>query len=143
MLVVLDEAKKLEEFVLVFLWDSYACVNHWNFQEVISLVVLNYFNFGLNWTFLREFKSVPLKSIEYLHNSVLVTTNKWAYLFSTLTSNVNVLSFELQILVIGFLALNAHDFFNSFLNVEHLIVFSKFMTFYLREIKEILNYKVH
>ena len=74
---------------------------------------------------------------------MLITADHWTFSPLNFCAYIYELSMEIQILVLSFLALNAHHFLNSVFNVEDSIVFSELVAFDLGKIQQILNDKAH
>jgi len=79
-LVILNEPKQLEQFILVFQWDPNTGVYHRHFEELLAILVCENFNLRLNLTFLRELQGIGLDPKEHLHNPMLVAADHRTFL---------------------------------------------------------------
>ena len=58
-LLVLQKSKKLKQLVLIFILDTYSCVNHRDFKKLFGIFDC-YSNLDLNFSFLRKLERVRL-----------------------------------------------------------------------------------
>lgn len=140
-----DKSKELEQFVLVFIWYAYSCVNYLYFQVITISFVDNIY---MDWdhTTSRELQSIRLKAKENLHDPLLIWANNWRSQIRILVSIKhiifgNIIKFgkEIQLKLVCHFSLNAHHFFDRFPNIKSFDVLSKFACSDLSVIKKVLD----
>ena len=91
-----------------------------------------------NTTFFCELQRIRLQVKNYLLDSGHVGDDVWAKGHVTIDKfviNIQVLHFEFDSLLAGFLALDVYDLVNGFFYIKFLDIFTKFTRSYLCEIE--------
>jgi hypothetical protein len=140
---VLNEAKKLEEFRLVFLGYANACINNWDLDESVLILVNDLYSDSY-FAFLSEFEGVGLEAKKHLHDPLFVWFYNWAVLKRTLAfSNIDKLRVEFYALLLSSLSLDTHYLLDAIFDIESLHHLSELVCPNLSIIKEILHHETH
>ena len=75
-LLVLQKSKQLKQFVLIFILDTYSCVNHRDFKKLFWIFDC-YSNLDLNFSFLCKLERVRLEAKENLLDPIFVRPDDW------------------------------------------------------------------
>ena len=101
------------------------------------------FNKCLNFSFFCKFQGVWLQTKQDLHDSMLIAADHGRVRIENVFSDIYKGYIKVNFLVNSFLSLDAHYLFNGLFDIEHFKILSKFSSFYLCEVKKILNYEIH
>ena len=128
---ILHIPKKLKQFILVWFFDTYPCIDNWDLQKrviffFIDLRLYSYF------PLVRELNRIGLQVKQHLLYPHFIMDN------CLLTHQIKFWN-KLDFLVLCLYLLYAHDFMYALLDIELLDVLSELVLVDLRIIKEILN----
>lgn len=143
----MKESEELEEFVLILYWDANTSICDGYLKVGISHLRLNDFDAGIYLAFLSELDGIWLDAQQHLHNSIFIAVHDgtvfWYDGAGTLIAYVFENGIEFNTFVFGLLSQNAHHFLDWVSHVELSEVVPELIILYLREVKHILDNKVH